>query len=121
MSFSHFLFLSLIILLASCGADKSSLTINDISGTWSIVSAKRNGKTTRVLEGAYLSFLNDSLMNTNITGDTMDYKYTIKEQVIRQIGDPIIEYQLKSLQGDSLILNSIINDSKYNFLFIKHR
>lgn len=121
MSFSHFLCFSMIILFASCGTDKSTLTFNDISGTWSIASAKRDGKITRVLEGAYLSFLNDSLMNTNITGDTTDYKYTIKEQVIRQVGDPIIEYQLESLQGDSLILNSIINDTKYNFLFVKHR
>jgi hypothetical protein len=95
-------------LLFACKSDQkenqdSSKTIstNDILGTWELVSAKRDGKYTKVLDNTYFVFTADS-MGTNFPSKEGVFKYDKIEGEIVTYEDEPTFYKLKTIRSDTL-------------------
>lgn len=109
-----------LFFLFSCKAEDKKLDPTDLLGHWELGDAERDGKRTRMLNGAYLQFDDSIQLETNIIGDTIVTTYTLIDQQIIQKGAMNISYDIIRLTNDTLLLKSEIMDSKFTFQFLKN-
>lgn len=114
--FSIFL---IAIFIISCSSEKVEYPTTALIGKWDLRNALRDGKTTKVLNGAYLLFENDSILNSNIIGDTLNYNFNIEDNIIHQTGNHQLDYTIDVFSTDTLSLTALVNGAKFNLLFLK--
>lgn len=108
-----------LILLMSCEPELKQLDSDLLIGNWEMVYAERDGRRTRMLNGAYMSFRDSSTLESNILGDTILYAYGVVGNQITQTGATDMIYDIRNLSKDTLILNTQIRNSKFIFHLLK--
>ncbi|HKK62559.1 MAG TPA: hypothetical protein VJ951_08360 [Bacteroidales bacterium] len=79
----------------------SNIVKEKVIGHWDLVSAKRDGKSTRVLDNTFFEFTQDS-MQTNFPSKEGRYSFkTINNEIVTQEDSPTF-YKVQSLKGDTM-------------------
>lgn len=104
--------------LVSCGP--AALETDAIYGEWEINGAKRNGKETQTLDGAFFKFYEDNSMLTNMMGQEQSVPFTIDEssQEIIQEGSQGLRFKIDALQKDQLVLSTTIRNVPFELNLI---
>jgi hypothetical protein len=108
-----------IVLLQSCNMDAP---VNDelLHGNWEIVTAKRNGRSTKTLDGAVFEFMRDGTMRTNLTGDAVVSEYRVDDNLVTQtLHGEEVTYSIVEITDSSLYLTSVLEDVPFEFGFRK--
>ena len=109
--------LCVCVVLSFFAACKKDGTIDEstIQGKWEVVEARRNGKVTGTLHGAFFEFTEDK-MKTNITGQeqTSDISYN-GLQIRATGGSDNARYNVEKIDEDNLILKT--NLRNFDFIF----
>jgi len=90
-----------------------------IDGTWVLETASRNGLETKTLYGLFYKF-EDSTIISNITGDTSEASFVMKEGKIVHLVEDTIYYDVALLNDSFLQLNSVIRSMPFEFKFRKY-
>ena len=109
------LFFLLIVItcgLYSCKEDKVFLK-EDLQGYWTVVDAKRNGKTTKSLRGAWIKF-KDMEMVDNFLSDKEIHPYTLDGSKLIHLANPSREYKLQRVTADTLELSTKLETYKFD-------
>lgn len=107
------------LFLMACQDDRAKISTQDLLGKFEIIEAKRNGEVTRLLSGGYFEFQNDTIMSTNIKGDTIKHLYQLKGHNLSTSGKDPMDFKLRMHSKDTIILKSKIGKSDFEFLTIK--
>ncbi len=108
------LIILLILLLSviSCKEDKVFLK-EDLQGYWMVVGAKRNGKTTKSLRGAWIKF-RDMEMVDNFLSDKEIHPYSLKGSTLIHHVEPERKYSLHRVTADTLELSTTLDAYKFD-------
>ena len=106
-----FLLVSVVFMTTSCKEDKVFLK-EDLQGYWIVVDAKRNGKTTKSLRGAWIKF-RDMEMVDNFLSDKEIHPYSLNGSTLIHQVDPVREFKLHRVTADTLELSTKLQT--YNF------
>ncbi len=114
---------SLICLLLSWSCFQSSCKKqdsirSDIKGYWALVEAQRNGKPTLTLENAFINFIQDSVLETNLLRKTVQSSFVQFDKRIIQDYPERIEYEIQLRSNDSLYLQTEIRGYEFNFTLV---
>lgn len=101
-----------LFVFSSCKEDKVFLK-EDLQGYWMVVSAKRNGKTTKSLRGAWIKF-RDMEMVDNFLSDKVIYPYTLEGSKLTHQTEPAREFKLHRVTADTLELSTQLNAYKFD-------
>ena len=103
-------------LLGSCKSDKAELETTSIDGEWEIVSATRDRKLTKTVDGAIFLFdLNTQSMTTDLLGSKASSPFHLSDNVIKQ-EIPEISYEIVSLSDTSMQLAMTMRNTDFGFL-----
>ncbi len=81
--------------------DSETISTDDLLGTWELVSAKRDGQYTKVLDNTYFVFSSDS-MGTNFPSKEGVFEYDrIEDEIVTHEDEPTF-YKLKTIRSDTL-------------------
>lgn len=123
MKKNHGLYFIIFISLFACKSDSSTVTTGskkDLAGMWILESASRNGLETNTLQGLFYK-ISDSLIISNITGDTLTASYVINEgKIIHMMQDTIL-YDIINVNDSVLEINSVIRSMPFQFKFKKQK
>lgn len=87
-----------ILVLVSCGGDISK---DAVQGRWELMNATKNGKPTRILDGAHFEFIGDSLQS-NLVNQEIWTSYEISSTTLQpQIGEA---FEIDTFSTDLLVL-----------------
>lgn len=76
-------------------------SINELTGQWELVAAKRDGKSTRVLDNTYFIFSKDSVM-TNFPSKEGRYEFQmIENEIVTKEESPTF-YKIHALYQDTM-------------------
>jgi len=109
----------LIVTMISCKKmeqDSGELKIEKLKGLWVIKTASRNGLETNTLQGLFYKF-DDSLIISNITGDTSSAPYVIKDNIIVHMIEDTINYDIAMVNDSFLEISSVIRSMPFQFSF----
>lgn len=84
-----------------------------IQGNWLVTGAERGGKTTGMLDGAFLKFNSNNKMSTNLTGAEVQYDYELKDKVIQQKGNTEIFYNVEAIQDTTMTVTFIMMGTQF--------
>ncbi len=85
-----------------------------LNGRWEIQEARRNGRVTQSLEGAFFEFRSDGSMLTNLMGKEEEHPYELQQKGILQKSQPKdILYKIDELSDSKLGLSMTIR--KFDF------
>ena len=108
--------LSLICFQSSCKKEGSIQV--DIKGYWAVVEAERNGKPTLTLENAFIHFIQDSVLETNLLRSTVQSSFVQIDNRIIQDYPERIEYEIQLRSKDSLYLQTEIRGYEFDFTLV---
>ena len=112
------LLLSWSFIQLSCKEKNPVDSNSDITGYWELVEAQRNGKPTLTLENAFIHFIQDSVLETNLLRKTVQSSYLKLDNRIIQDYPERIEYEIQSQSNDSLYLQTEIRGYKFDFKLV---
>jgi len=104
--------LTLCFIVISCKEDKVFLK-EDLEGYWIVVGAKRNGKTTKSLRGAWIKF-RDMEMVDNFLSDKEIHSYSLKGSTLTHHVEPERKYILQRVTADTLQLSTTLDAYKFD-------
>lgn len=105
--------LGLILLLFTACASDDVVEHADVLGTWEVVHAKRNGKSTELVNGAVFKIA-DSTMTTDFTGFEKAGTYAWDNGVIRHRAEGESLYEIVSLQADTMELRTKVEGLRFD-------
>lgn len=88
-------------MLVACGSDAET-TNQDLIGSWKVSGAKRNGKVTQTLNGAWFRFKESGSLVTNITGSIDSAAYELIDMQVHHHGTENAVYRIVSLDGQNM-------------------
>lgn len=119
--------LSLVLWLGcnGCGSDTSQAD-NDLreqlTGRWDVREAIFQNRPTNRLDGAYIEFLPDGTLYTNLTGTRQQGTWTLKGQTLEQhLPGLDVHCQLEGLQDSLLMMTMQVHSAHYKLLLERHR
>ncbi|NBC24179.1 MAG: hypothetical protein GVX78_01010 [Bacteroidetes bacterium] len=104
-----FMALTAIVFAAmGCGSSESDsskipqkISLDQLTGHWELANAKRDGKSTRVLDNTFFEFTRDS-MQTNFPSKEGRYKYEkLNNEIVTREDSPTF-YTIQFLEGDTM-------------------
>jgi len=107
-----FLIVVCFVLTTSCKEDKVFLK-EDLEGYWMVVSAKRNGKTTKSLRGAWIKF-RDTEMVDNFLSDKEIHPYSLNGSTLTHHVEPERVFKLDRVTKDTLELSTKLKSYKFD-------
>ena len=118
----YILFIAFIFILG-CKPEKviKSVSVEDLVGEWDIFHVTRNGKVTKTLEDGYLLFQADNTIKSNLFPDEKYHTFIFEQNKVDIQGlENLNEFKVKSLNNDTLILDSKVNVFDMEF-YLKKR
>ena len=121
ISFSAFL---LLVGFSSCNPDTQAQTedkpikvnvAEKIPFHWESTSALRNGKATASLEGLFFDFSAPGFLTTNLMGTKQTAPCQIKDNMIHQLGDNPIVYEIADMSDAKMVLKMTMNETPFQF------
>ncbi len=105
-----------MLIMASCKSDKIQVETSSIQGDWELVSATRDGKLTRTVDGALFSFdFTNQSMTTDLLGSEASSPFHMeKSTIVQEI--PGIEYEIIAQTDTSLQLTMTMRNTDFGFL-----
>ncbi len=91
---------------------------NILVGDWEIVSAKRNNRPTRTLEGAWLK-IDDKTMRDNFFSNEKKIEYSVSGDRITHHTKPDRKYKIIELTSDQMVLTTTFQKHEFEFRFAK--
>jgi hypothetical protein len=104
---------SSLFVFVSCNTDAVKSNTN-VTGYWTVVSALRDSRETRLLSDVFFQFESDGKMLTNLpnTADTTTY-FEVKEDKIIQKSAPAVTYNILSKSDTTMTLRLEINNTPF--------
>ena len=108
-----------------CGSDTSQEN-NDLreqlTGRWDVREAIFQNRPTNRLDGAYIEFLPDGTLYTNLTGVRQRGTWTLEGQMLeQQLPGLNVRCQLVSIQDSLLTMTMQVHSAHYKLLLERHR
>lgn len=114
MKLSRYLLALGIFTFVACNNDsseKGTETEDQLLGRWELVEATRNGQVTETLSSAYMEFMEDGTMATNLAGGREIVHYETDGTVLSvKDGRMPMDYTIERLEGDGLVLTMSMRD-----------
>ncbi|MEM6398113.1 MAG: hypothetical protein AAF741_17310 [Bacteroidota bacterium] len=90
----------------------------ELEGRWELTEAKRNNRTTQILDGLYFVFGPDNAFETNLGGEESAGKYIYDDRaeiVTSEVSMPAT-YLIRELSDGEMVLETKLEGSKFQFL-----
>lgn len=105
---------------ASCMLDKPNPEEILPGGRWMAAEATRDGRPTGTLTDLYFEFHPNDSLYTNISGNGLDMRYYIVNNVIQQRKGPFdADYVIESISQVEMVVNTELNGSAFRIKFVK--
>lgn len=110
------IFLISAMILVACQSDKPVVDASSIDGEWEVVSATRDGRVTKTVDGAIFNFdMSSSSMVTDILGSEASSPFELKDgAIVQEI--PEITYQVIGASDTTIQLSMSLRGSDFTFL-----
>lgn len=108
---------------SSCSNQPEGSSVEDLTGTWSVISASRNGKTISTLENVYLEFNANQELTSNLPLNPATDVYTVpfefeKDVISYTLGNQPYSLAIEQL-ADTLILNTNIRNAEFKLVLAR--
>ena len=110
---------SAFILLIGCKQEAEESWSGELAGRWELSWAQVNSADTDRLRDLYFVFLPDTSMQSNILGSEKNFKYSVDGDVITQLGDPQLQYQVMAATDTTLTMETEIRGSVFTIYLDK--
>jgi hypothetical protein len=110
----------ILVFLIGCRSD-DSLRESDLYGRWEVVSAKRSGRSTETLNGAYFDFQKNGQLQSNILGEETTDNYEFKGTMIIQEGEQDISYLVSRLENEQIQLDTRLRNTEFTFILAREK
>lgn len=119
LKFLTFSIFTVLLLLTSCTGETEekdkTLTVDQLTGNWSLAAADRDGQETKSLEGTFMNFSKDRMV-CNFTGEEVDSKFTLNKDEIVQGTQ---SYKIESFTASELVTTTTLMGFDFKLTFTK--
>ncbi len=117
------LFCCLILsLYIGCKPESKSVKLiqhTDLEGEWLIHKAYKAEKETRLLSNAYINFVPDQKLNTNILPIQESMPYSLEKEQITVADSENTVFNVDLVTSDTLVMRTKIRNIDFKFIFTK--
>ncbi len=113
---------TVLLLMVGCEVDKPSkagITEANFSGEWTMNTAFKDGKETKLLDNAFFKFDTVGNFSTNIQGDATDYPFKLSGNTIHVDGTKPNKYSVLKLTQDTLIMETRLRNFDFKFVTLR--
>lgn len=104
----------------SCTLDKPNPEEILPGGRWMAAEATRDGRPTGTLTDLFFEFHPNDSLYTNISGNGLDMRYFIENNVIQQRKGPFdADYAIESLTQVEMVVTTVLNGSSFRIKLVK--
>lgn len=104
----------------SCMLDKPNPEEILPGGRWMAAEATRDGRPTGTLTDLFFEFHPNDSLYTNISGNGLDMRYFIENNVIQQRKGPFdADYAIESLTQVEMVVTTVLNGSSFRIKLVK--
>ena len=108
MKLAKYLLAFSLLTMVACNDDPTTddTTVKDqLTGRWELIEATRNGQVTETLSSAYMEFLEDGTLATNLAGGREVVNYETDGTILSiKDGRMPMEYGIETLSESALVL-----------------
>jgi hypothetical protein len=105
----------LLLFLFGCKEEPvKNYTQDDVRGYWEMFNARRDGKVTKTLNGAWIK-IHENEMKDNFFTNEIAYEIKIDGNNLTHLSNPPREYIIEFASKDTLRLATVHNDLKFQF------
>lgn len=118
--FNSLIALSVSVLVLGLHSCEETLVMDqsELNGTWNLIEAKRNKKSTKTLKGTFFKF-SDGEMTNNITEAEKLVPFKLDGNRIVTEGDVTHHYYVFRKSRDTIMLKTKIQSNKFEFVLLK--
>lgn len=114
MKLAKYLLAFSLLTMVACNDEPTTddTTVKDqLTGRWELIEATRNGQVTETLSSAYMEFLEDGTLATNLAGGREIVNYETDGTVLAiKDGRMPMEYGIETLSESALVLTMSMRD-----------
>ena len=111
--------ISVFILLTGCKQETKESWDGELAGRWELNWAQVNSAETDRLRDLYFVFLPEMRMLSNILGSEKNFQYEVEGEIITQLGDPQLHYQVMEASDITLTMKTEIRGSVFTIYLDK--
>ncbi len=107
------------MMVSSCMTDNTPpVVVESILGEWKVVDAYRNKRQTKLLNKAVVT-ITDTTFMTDIPPNNGPVRYAYHANEISLLNDSKISYKVHSLQNDTMVLLTELQDFEFKLILAK--
>lgn len=111
--------ISAFMIVMGCKQETEETWNGQLSGRWELSWAQVNSTDTDRLRDLYFVFLADTSMQSNILGSEKNFKYKVAGDIITQLGDPQLQYQVIAATDTTMTMETEIRGSVFTIYLDK--
>lgn len=106
--------------MLSCKSEPDVIyTADNVHGYWEMVKARRNGKVTNTLNGAWIKIKGNEMMDNFFSNETK-YEFQLENNNLKHLSQPSSrDYKVIFASQDTLKLSTVHNKFKFDFILKK--
>lgn len=113
-----------IFLFQACKSDSKEAVPNvsskSLIGEWNLITAKKSGQVTNLLDNALFRFDTNGNLTTNLGGEDTTLPYSLSDNKISVPGATPDEYNVLKVTADTLILSARLAKFDFEFVTLKN-